>query len=77
MVLMNGSKKARNSASIINRTNNLGGVKKAGIVTSGGHPANVLWRLQKNTPTPGVFRIARYGSTVKGRVGAVSPFVGS
>ena len=74
MVLMNGSKKARNAASIINRTNTKGGVKKAGIVTTGGHPANVLWRLFNNTPAPGYFPMPRYGSTVKGRVGAVAPF---
>jgi hypothetical protein len=31
MVLMNSSKSARNAASIVNRTNVCGGVKKAGI----------------------------------------------
>jgi hypothetical protein len=77
MVLMNGSKKARNSASIIARTNTEGGVKKAGIVTTGGHPANVLWRLNRNTPAPNYFPKPRYGSTVKGRVGAVAPFFSS
>lgn len=71
---MNGSKKARNADSIINRTNTMGGVKKGGIVTTGGHPANVLWRLNNNTPAPNFFPMPKYGSTVKGRVGAVSPF---
>lgn len=74
MVLMNGSKKARNAASIIARTNTEGGVKKGGIVTTGGHPANVLWRLNNNTPAPNFFPMPVYGSTVKGRVGAVAPF---
>ena len=32
MVLMNSSKSARNAASIVNRTNVCGGMKKAGIV---------------------------------------------
>lgn len=31
MVLMNSSKSARNAASIVNRTNTCGGIKKAGI----------------------------------------------
>lgn len=31
MVLMNGSRSARNQASIINRTNNCGGPKKCGL----------------------------------------------
>jgi hypothetical protein len=33
MVLMNGSKRARNQASIINRTNVCGGVKKGGLAS--------------------------------------------
>jgi len=47
MVLMNGSKRARNAASIINRTNTLGGPKKAGIASSVGHPANLYWLWSK------------------------------
>ena len=35
---MNGSKKARNAQSIVNRTNTFGGVKKAGLVSKIGHP---------------------------------------
>jgi hypothetical protein len=33
MVLMNGSKAARNQASIVNRTNICGGVKKGGLAS--------------------------------------------
>jgi len=33
MVLMNGSKQARNQASIINRTNVCGGIKKGGLTS--------------------------------------------
>ncbi len=36
MVLMNAAKAARNSASLINRTNICGGPKKAGIVSRQG-----------------------------------------
>ena len=73
MVLMNSSKRARYSASLINQ-NQGGGPKKEGKVTSTGHPANLLWRLNRNNPAPGYFPIIKYGSTVKGRVGAVAPF---
>ena len=44
---MNGSKSARNSASIINRTNTEGGVKKAGLASSVGLPASVSWVYRK------------------------------
>ena len=70
MVLMNGSKKARNAQSIINRPT-LGGNKKAGIVSKVGHPANVYFRLDNNTGTPGAFPIFNYGSTTKGIVGGI------
>ena len=36
MVYMSGSKAARNAASIVNRTNVCGGVKKAGLAPSTG-----------------------------------------
>ena len=52
-----------------------GGPKKMGIMTTGGHPSNVLWRLYNNTPSPNdKYYIARYGSTSKGRVGHVAPY---
>lgn len=71
---MNGSKKARRSASLTNQ-NQGGGPKKMGIMTTGGHPANVLWRLYNNTGSVGEeYYIARYGSTVKGAVGHVAPY---
>ena len=73
MVLMNGSKRARNQDSIMNRTNTMGGVKKAGLVSKIGHPSNVFFRLERNTPTPGYFPLAKYGSTVKGTVGMIYP----
>ena len=73
MVLMNSSKKARYSASLINQDQG-GGPKKEGKMTSTGHPANVLWRLYRNSPAPGYNPSINYGSTVKGRVGAVAPF---
>jgi len=47
MVLMNGSKRARNAQSIINRTNTDGGVKKAGLASSVGLPASVAWIYRK------------------------------
>ena len=43
MVYMSGSKSARNSASIVNRTNVCGGPKKAGIAP------RVGWYLSSNT----------------------------
>jgi hypothetical protein len=70
---MNSSKKARYSASLINQ-NQGGGPKKEGKMTSTGHPANVLWRLYRNSGAPGYNPTINYGSTVKGRVGAVAPF---
>ena len=70
MVLMNGSKKARNAQSIINLPTQ-GGNKKAGLVSKVGHPANLYFRLANNTPTPGVFPIFTYGSTTKGRIGGI------
>ena len=36
MVYMSGSKSARNAASIVNRTNTCGGVKKAGLAPTVG-----------------------------------------
>ena len=51
MVLMNGSSRARNAASLINRTaqsvGSLGGVKKAGTASSVGLPASVAWVYRK------------------------------
>ena len=73
MVLMNGSKKARNVASLINRPTG-GGNRKAGRTNLVGHPANVYFRLERNQPTPGYFPMPRYGSTSIGRVGNVAPF---
>jgi len=70
---MNGSKKARNQASLVNRTNVLGGPKKAGLVSKMGHPSNLYFRLDRNTPTPGFFPLAKYYSTVKGTVGMIYP----
>ncbi len=70
MVLMNGSKKARNAQSIMNNPT-AGGNKKAGLVSKVGHPANVYFRLDANTPTPGFFPIATYGSTTKGMIGGI------
>ena len=70
MVLMNGSKKARNAQSIINRPT-AGGDKKAGLVSKVGHPANVYFRLDNNSGTPNFFPIAMYGSTTKGRIGGI------
>jgi hypothetical protein len=67
---MNGSKKARNAQSIINRPTE-GGNKKAGLVSKVGHPANLYFRLDRNTGTPGVFPIFKYGSTTKGMVGGI------
>jgi len=43
MVYMSGSKSARNAASIVNRTNTCGGVKKAGLAPSSG-----FWFMQNN-----------------------------
>lgn len=75
MVLMNGSKRARLQDSIVHRTNVLGGPKKAGLVSKIGHPSNLFFRLERNTPTPGFFPIAFYYSTVKGTVGLKYPYM--
>lgn len=42
MVYMSGSKSARNAASIVNRTNTCGGMKKAGLAP------RVGWYMQSN-----------------------------
>jgi hypothetical protein len=42
MVLMNSSKSARNAASIVNRTNVCGGMKKAGLAP------RIGWFMQSN-----------------------------
>jgi hypothetical protein len=42
MVYMSGSKASRNQASIVNRTNTCGGMKKAGLAP------RVGWTLQSN-----------------------------
>ena len=73
MVLMNGSKRARNQDSIVNLTNVLGGPKKAGLISRIGHPSNVFFRLERNTPAPGFFPLVKYYSTVKGTVGMTYP----
>ena len=78
MVLMNGSKKARNQDSLMNRTVASGGslsFNKAGLVSKVGHPSNVYFRLERNTPTVGYFPIAHYYSTVKGTVGMIYPYM--
>jgi hypothetical protein len=67
---MNGSKKARNAQSIINRPT-AGGNKKAGLVSKVGHPANLYFRLARDAGEPGVFPIVRYGSTTKGMIGNI------
>ena len=74
MVYMSGSKKARFQDSIKNRTNVLGGPKKAGLVSKVGHPSNLFFRLERNTPTVGYFPLAHYYSTVKGTVGMIYPY---
>lgn len=44
---MNGSSRARNAASIINRTNTMGGIKKAGLASSVGLPASISYIYKK------------------------------
>lgn len=65
-----GSKSARFVSSVINQPSG-GGNKKAGLVSKVGHPANLYFRLDNNTGTPGVFPIVTYGSTTKGMVGGI------
>jgi hypothetical protein len=48
MVYMSGSKSARNAASICNRTNTCGGMKKAGLAPSSG-----FWYMQSNVMLKG------------------------
>lgn len=50
MVLMNGSKKARNAASSSNQTSHYGDM--GGIPRLTGHTASILHKLQLNTGTP-------------------------
>jgi hypothetical protein len=47
MVYMSGSKAARNQASIVNRTNTCGGMKKAGLAPTVG------WFMQSNVTLKG------------------------
>lgn len=50
MVYMSGGKAARNQASIVNRTNTCGGLKKAGLAPSSGY-----WFMQNNPMLRGSF----------------------
>jgi hypothetical protein len=76
MVLMNGSKKARNQDSLVNQTNTMGGPKKAGIPSLIGLNSNLYGPVTKRCfPAVGFFPIARYGSTVKGTVGMKYPYM--
>ena len=54
MVLMNGSTRARNVASLINQTNTMGGVKKAGLAPTVGLVASVsgIYRKRLGCPCP-------------------------
>lgn len=54
MVLMNGSTRARNAASLINQTNTFGGVKKQGLPPTIGLPASVagVYRFRLGCPCP-------------------------
>ena len=54
MVLMNGSTRARNAASLINQTNTMGGVKKAGLAPTVGLIASVsnVYRKKLGCPCP-------------------------
>jgi hypothetical protein len=63
-----GSKSARHSSSVINRDSG-GGNKKAGSVSSVGHPSNLGFRLCSCMPDFSVS--ATYGSTTKGMVGGI------
>ena len=51
---MNGSTRARNAASLINRTNTMGGVKKAGLAPTVGLIASVsaVYRKKLGCPCP-------------------------
>lgn len=71
MVLMNGSKHARNSASLINLPTG-GGIKKAGIPYPFSTTARVAFRVNPPPLTiPNPYPIALYGSTWKGSIGSV------
>jgi hypothetical protein len=54
MVLMNGSTRARNAASLINQTNTQGGVKKQGLPSTVGLVASVsgVYRKKVGCPCP-------------------------
>lgn len=64
---MNGSKKARNAQSIMNRPT-LGGPKKSGQPHKVGIPSNLYPAYQMATGAPGNFPIYR-GITTKGIIG--------
>jgi hypothetical protein len=59
MVLMNAAKSARNQASIINRTNTCGGIKKSGLAPSVG------WFLSSNPNLRGATN-TQFGLVCKG-----------
>ena len=76
MVLMNGSKKARNQDSLVNQTNTLGGPKKAGIPSLVGLNSNLYSAITTRCfPAQGFFPLARYVSTTKGIVGHRPPYL--
>ena len=76
MVLMNGSKKARNQDSLVNQTNTMGGPKKAGIPSLIGLYSNLYAAVTNRCfPAPGYFPLANYVSTTKGIVGHRPPYL--
>ena len=76
MVLMNGSTRARNAASLINQTNTQGGVKKQGLPSTVGLVASVsgVYRKKLGCPCPSEIAYANIvkniscGTNVGGRV---------
>lgn len=73
MVLMNGSKRARNSASIVNQTNTCGGVGKSGLPPSvgrrGGREGGIAARA---IPKPLSFACPAYPGTYNPSLNAVN-----
>jgi hypothetical protein len=72
MVLMNGSKRARNASSISNQTNTCGGAGKSGLPPSVGRRGREGGRAARALPRPVAFACPAYPGVYRSALGAVN-----
>ena len=75
MVLMNGSSRARNAASLVNQTNTGGGIKKAGLPSSVCINASIgaIYRKRIGCPCP-EDRLIISTTRTNGGIGSTIPY---